>query len=164
ALVGFGQEKRDVLSPKGPDNIIDLTIGAITKDIDGEADQAIGINGSVPGPLIRMKEGQEVLIRIKNELSESTSIHWHGILPPFQMDGVPGVSFDGIDPGTTFEYRYTLGQNGTYWYHSHTKLQEQRGLYGPIIVEPAKVDPIGFDREYPVILSDWTFEDPYDVL
>jgi len=164
ALAGFGSEKRDVLTPKGPDNIIDLSIGRMPKDIDGKTGKAIGINGSVPGPLVRMQEGQEVLIRVKNELDEDTSIHWHGILPPFQMDGVPGVSFDGIKPGTTFEYRYTLTQNGTYWYHSHSKLQEQFGHYGPLIVDPAGPDPVAYDREYPVVLSDFTFEDPYEVL
>ena len=164
ALAGFGQPKRDVLTPKGPDNIIDLTIGHMSKDIDGKMGKAIGVNGSVPAPLIRMQEGQEVLIRVKNELEEDTSIHWHGILPPFQMDGVPNVSFDGIKPGTTFEYRYTLNQNGTYWYHSHSKLQEQFGHYGPLIVDPAGEDPVEYDREYPIVLSDFTFEDPYEVL
>src|SRR5699024_11162027 len=106
ALAGF--KGREVVKPKGPDNIIDLTVGKIPIIIDGKEDTAIGINGTVPGPLIRMKEGQDVLIRVKNELDETTSIHWHGVLPPFVMDGVPGVSFDGIEPGKTFEYRYTL--------------------------------------------------------
>ena len=164
ALAGFGRGRRDVLTPKGPDNIIDLTIGRMPKDIDGKMGKAIGVNGSVPAPLIRMQEGQKVLIRVKNELDEDTSIHWHGILPPFQMDGVPNVSFDGIKPGTTFEYRYTLNQNGTYWYHSHSKLQEQFGHYGPLIVDPAGPDPVEYSREYPVVLSDFTFEDPYEVL
>src|SRR5699024_9364262 len=148
---------RDVVTPTGPDTIIDLTIGHMPWDIDGQKGKAIGINGTVPGPLVRMKEGEEVLLRVKNTLDENTSIHWHGILPPFVMDGVPGVSFDGIEPGRTFEYRYTLHQNGTYWYHSHTELQEQLGLYGPIIVDPAEPDPVEYDREYPVVLSDWTF-------
>jgi len=162
ALAGLG--KWEALTPQRPDNVIDLTIGHISKNIDGKTGKAMGINGTAPGPLIRMKEGEEVLIRVKNEMKESTSIHWHGILPPFQMDGVPGVSFDGIAPGETFEYRYKVKQNGTYWYHSHTELQEQLGLYGPIIVEPADKEPVEFDREYPVILSDWTFENPYKVL
>ena len=164
ALAGLGQQQRDVLTPQGPDNIIDLTIGRMPKDIDGKRGKAIGINGSVPGPLVRMQEGQDVLIRVKNELDEDTSIHWHGILPPFQMDGVPGVSFEGIKPGSTFEYRYTLNQSGTYWYHSHSKLQEQFGHYGPLIVDPAGEDPVEYDREYPIVLSDFTFEDPYEVL
>ena len=162
ALAGFNN--REVLRPQGPDNIIDLTVGRMPKTIDGKEGGAIGINGTVPGPLIRMKEGEEVMLRVKNELEEDTSIHWHGIILPFQMDGVPGVSFDGIKPGETFEYRYPVNQNGTYWYHSHSRLQEQLGHYGPLIIDPAKEDPIDFDREYPVVLSDWTFESPYDVL
>lgn len=162
ALAGYTE--REVVAPRGPDNIIDLTIGRAPIDVDGKRDSAVDINGTVPGPLIRMKEGEEVLIRVKNELDENTSIHWHGILPPFQMDGVPHVSFDGIEPGRTFEYRYTLHQNGTYWYHSHSGLQEQVGTYGPIIVEPAEDDPVVYDRTYPVMLSDWTFEDPHEIL
>jgi CopA family copper-resistance protein len=155
---------KDILTPQGPDNVIDLTIGHMPHTVDGKKGQAIGINGSVPGPIIRLKEGQEVLLRVTNELDESSSIHWHGILLPFQMDGVPGVSFDGIEPGTTFEYRYKVRQNGTYWYHSHSGLQEQLGHYGPLIIDPADKDPVEFDREYPVVLSDWTFEDPHEVL
>lgn len=164
ALAGFGSEKRDVLTPQGPDNVIDLTIGKMPHMVDGKRGEAIGINGSVPAPLIRLKEGQDVLLRVTNELDEPTSIHWHGILLPFQMDGVPGVSFDGIKPGTTFEYRYPVRQSGTYWYHSHSGLQEQLGHYGPMIIDPASEDPVEYDREYPVVLSDWTFEDPYNVL
>lgn len=164
ALAGFSSKNRDVLTPQGPDNVIDLTIGRMPKVIDGKKGGAIGINGSVPAPLIRLKEGQDVLLRVKNELDETTSIHWHGILLPFQMDGVPGVSFDGIAPGETFEYRYPVRQSGTYWYHSHSGLQEQLGHYGPMIIDPAGEDPVEYDREYPVILSDWTFENPYKVL
>ena len=162
AFAGFGD--RDVLEPKGADNILDLTISEIPINIDGKTSTAIGINGSVPGPLIRLKEGEDVLLRVKNELKEDTSIHWHGIILPFQMDGVPGVSFDGIKPGETFEYRFPVTQNGTYWYHSHSKLQEQLGHYGPMIIEPKDNDPVEYDREYPVLLSDWTFESPYDVM
>ncbi len=162
AFAGFGE--RDVLEPKGADNILDLTISEIPINIDGKTSAAIGINGSVPGPLIRLKEGEDVLLRVKNELKEDTSIHWHGIILPFQMDGVPGVSFDGIKPGETFEYRFPVTQNGTYWYHSHSKLQEQLGHYGPMIIEPKDNDPVEYDREYPVLLSDWTFESPYDVM
>src|SRR5699024_1600363 len=111
-----------------------------------------------------MQEGQEVLIRVKNKLDEDTSIHWHGILPPFQMDGGPGVSFDGIVAGETLEYRYTPSQNGTYWYHSHPRLQEQLVHDRPLRGDPPGNDPVQYDREYPVILSDFTFEDPYKVL
>ncbi|WP_255233371.1 copper resistance system multicopper oxidase [Aliifodinibius salipaludis] len=164
ALAGFGSEKRDVLTPKGPDNVIDLTIGKMPHKIDGKRGEAIGINGSVPGPLIRLQEGQDVMLRVTNELEDTTSIHWHGILLPFQMDGVPGVSFDGIAPGETFEYRYPVRQSGTYWYHSHSGLQEQLGHYGPLVIDPADENPVEYDRDYPIVLSDWTFEDPHDVL
>ncbi|MDZ7773825.1 MAG: copper resistance system multicopper oxidase [Balneolaceae bacterium] len=162
AFAGFGN--REILTPEGPDNVIDLTIDKMPHKVDGKQGEAIGINGTVPGPLIRLKEGQDVLLRVTNELDEATSIHWHGILLPFQMDGVPGVSFDGIAPGETFEYRYPVRQNGTYWYHSHSGLQEQLGHYGPMIIDPADEDPVEYDRDYPVVLSDWTFEDPYKVL
>src|SRR6056297_1484758 len=162
AFAGFNQ--RNELLPKGPDNVIDLTIGKMPHMVDGKQGEAIGINGTVPGPLIRLKEGQDVLIRVKNELDEDSSIHWHGILLPFQMDGVPGVSFDGIAPGETFEYHYPVRQSGTYWYHSHSGLQEQLGHYGPLIIDPADEDPVEYDRDYPIVLSDWTFENPHEVL
>ena len=132
--------------------------------VGGRPGRTISINGSIPGPVIRMKEGREALIRVHNRLDESSSIHWHGIILPFTMDGVPGLSFPGIAPGETFTYRYPVNQNGTYWYHSHSGLQEQLGHYGQIIVEPEEVDPVQFDREYSIILSDWTFEDPHEVL
>ena len=164
AFTGFNNKPKEVLTPVGKDNILDLTISEISLNIDGKTTKATAINGQVPGPLIRLKEGTDVIIRVKNDLDEDTSIHWHGILLPFQMDGVPGVSFEGIKPGETFEYRYPVAQNGTYWYHSHSKLQEQLGHYGPLIIDPADEDPVEFDREYPVILSDWTFDSPYKVL
>jgi len=162
AFSGF--KNQDVLTPQGPDNVIDLTISKKTITIAGKKTRATTINGTVPGPLIRLREGQDITLRVTNKLDEDTSIHWHGILLPFQMDGVPGVSFDGIKPGETFEYRYPVRQSGTYWYHSHSGLQEQLGHYGPMIIDPAGNDPVEYDREYPVVLGDWTFEDPYEVL
>jgi CopA family copper-resistance protein len=162
AFSGF--KNQDVLTPQGPDNVIDLTISKKTITIAGKKTRATTINGTVPGPLIRLREGQDITLRVTNKLDEDTSIHWHGILLPFQMDGVPGVSFDGIKPGETFEYRYPVRQSGTYWYHSHSGLQEQLGHYGPMIIDPADNDPVEYDREYPVVLGDWTFEDPYEVL
>jgi CopA family copper-resistance protein len=124
----------------------------------------VTVNGSVPGPLVRLREGETVTIRVTNQLEEVTSIHWHGVLVPHEMDGVPGVSFPGIKPGETFTYRYPVKQSGTYWYHSHSGLQEQAGLYGPLIIDPAEPDPFAYDREYVAMLSDWTFEDPHAVL
>ncbi|HVS63423.1 MAG TPA: copper resistance system multicopper oxidase [Thermoanaerobaculia bacterium] len=140
----------------------DLEIGHSSVVIDGRRGNAITINGTVPGPLLRWREGDEVTLRVSNRLHHhDTSIHWHGILLPPGMDGVPGISFPGIAPGETFEYRFPVKQAGTYWYHSHSGLQEQIGHYGPLIVDPAGPDPVVFDREYVVVLADWTFEDPH---
>lgn len=143
---------------------IDLYVEKTPILVGGRPGRAIAINGSVPGPVIRMKEGKDAVIRVHNRMDEPTSIHWHGILLPFNMDGVPGISFEGIAPGETFTYRYPLKQHGTYWYHSHTGLQEQLGHYGQLIVEPAGKDVVEYDVEYTVVLSDWTFEDPHTVL
>ena len=141
----------------------DLAIGSQSLAIDGRQGQAITINGSVPAPLLRWREGETVTLRVTNRLHEDTSIHWHGILLPPEMDGVPGVSFPGIKPGETFTYRFPVRQAGTYWYHSHSGLQEQLGHYGPIVIDPAGPDPVPFDREYVVVLSDWTFANPHRV-
>ncbi|MCL7744385.1 copper resistance system multicopper oxidase [Guyparkeria hydrothermalis] len=147
----------------GDTDIFNLVIDRTPMKIDGKPANPVTVNGTVPGPAIRMREGRNVRIRIQNKLDEWTSIHWHGILLPFQMDGVPGVTFKGIPPKDTFEYYYPLKQAGTYWYHSHSGLQEQLGHYGPLIVEPAQPEPYEYDRDYVVMLSDWTFEDPHDV-
>ncbi|WP_081871749.1 copper resistance system multicopper oxidase [Parvularcula oceani] len=129
--------------------------------IDGRTGMGVTINDVLPAPLIRMKEGQDVTLRVHNTLDEWSSIHWHGLLVPFDMDGVPGVSFPGIAPRSTFEYRFPLIQAGTYWYHSHSAFQEQLGHYGPIVIDPAGEEPAPYDREYVMVLSDWTFEDPH---
>ncbi len=129
------------------------------------ATSAITVNGSLPGPVLRMHEGQDVVIHVQNRLKdEDSSIHWHGLILPTTMDGVPGVSFPGIKPGETFTYRYRARQSGTYWYHSHSGLQEQLGHYGVLVIDPVDRDPFEYDREYVVVLSDWTFENPYRVL
>lgn len=135
-------------------NDITLRIARQTMRIDGKVSRAIGINGTVPGPLIRLKEGQTARLSVVNELDVDSSIHWHGLLLPFQMDGVPGVSFPGIKPRSTFVYEFPVIQSGTYWYHSHSGLQEQLGHYGPIVVDPKGADPIAYDREHVVVLSD----------
>lgn len=137
---------------------INLTVGHTPVRIDGRAGHAVSVNGTVPAPLIRLKEGQNVRLSVANRLhDEDTSIHWHGLLLPFQMDGVPGVSFPGIKPGETFHYEFKVRQNGTYWYHSHTGHQEQMGHYGPIVIDPAGADPVAYDREHVVVLSDYSF-------
>ena len=135
-------------------NEITLRIARQTMRIDGKLSRAIGINGTVPAPLVRLKEGQTAKLTVVNDLDEDSSIHWHGLILPFQMDGVPGVSFPGIKPRSQFVYEFPVVQSGTYWYHSHSGLQEQLGHYGPIVIDPAGADPIGYDREHVVVLSD----------
>jgi CopA family copper-resistance protein len=141
-------------------NQFDLHVDQQTVFIDGKAGKGITVNNQLPAPLLRWKEGEDITLRVINHLKEDTSIHWHGILLPFQMDGVPGLTFPGIKPGETFTYKFPLKQAGTYWYHSHSGLQEQSGHYGPIIIEPKDGYREEFDREYVIVLSDWTFENP----
>jgi CopA family copper-resistance protein len=141
----------------------DLTIGNTPMNFTGRLRPTTSVNGSVPAPTLRWREGSTVTIRVHNTLPTSTSIHWHGMLLPFQMDGVPGISFPGIGPGETFTYRFAVRQSGTYWYHSHTRFQEQTGLYGAIVIEPAGGEPIKVDRDHVVLLSDWTDENPESI-
>ena len=138
-------------------SVIDLTIGETQVQIGQRTATAKTINGMLPGPLIRLKEGQDVTLNVTNRLKETSSIHWHGVLLPPEMDGVPGVSFAGIKPGETFVYKFPVKQYGTYWYHSHSAGQEQAGVYAPMIFDPIKPDPVQHDREYVVVLSDWSF-------
>jgi CopA family copper-resistance protein len=140
---------------------IDLTIDRHNFVVNGRAGHAIGINGTIPAPLVRLREGETVRIAVHNRLEEDTSIHWHGLIVPFQMDGVPGISFPGIPARSTFVYEFPLKQAGTYWYHSHSGLQEQVGHYGPLIIDPAGPDPIASDREHVIVLSDWSFMHPH---
>lgn len=138
----------------------DLRIGETPMNFTGSPRVAVTVNGSVPAPILRWKEGDTVTLRVSNTLDEHASIHWHGILLPANMDGVPGLSFHGIGPGETYVYRFTVRQAGTYWYHSHSGFQEQRGLYGPLIIEPREPSPFTYDREHVVMLTDWTDESP----
>ncbi len=140
----------------------DLEIAPLPVNFTGKRRYATAVNGRVPGPLLRVREGDTVTLRVKNSLNEMTSIHWHGMIVPAEMDGVPGISFGGIAPGGTFTYRFTVRQSGTYWYHAHT-LAEQTGLFGPLVVEPRGPDPIVAERDYTVMLSDWTDESPLQV-
>ncbi|MBL1433367.1 MAG: copper resistance system multicopper oxidase [Gammaproteobacteria bacterium] len=141
----------------------DLSIAETAVNFTGAARMATTINGSLPAPTLRWREGETVTIRVTNHLKVSSSMHWHGIILPYQMDGVPGLSFTGIAPGETFTYRFKVGQSGTYWYHSHSGFQEQTGMYGAIIIDPAIPENIRVDRDYVVQLSDWTDEDPMAV-
>ena len=144
-------------------NDIKLLIGHTRVSIEGKATHAVTINGTVPGPLLRLKEGQRVRIAVTNTLDEDTSIHWHGLLVPPEMDGVPGVSFPGIRGGETFVYEFPLLQSGTYWYHSHSGLQEAVGHYAPIVIEPAHHDPVQSDREHVIVLADHSEMHPHVV-
>ena len=145
----------------GPE--IQLTVAETPISFTGAKRVATTINGSLPAPTLRLREGDTVTIRVTNKLPASTSIHWHGIILPYQMDGVPGISFGGIAPGETFTYRFRIEQSGTYWYHSHSGMQELTGMYGAIVVEPRDGERIRANRDHVVLLSDWTDEDPMRV-
>jgi len=138
----------------------DLSIGEMPVNLTGKARTAMVINGGLPGPLLRWKEGDTVTLRVRNRLDTATSIHWHGIILPPNMDGVPGLSFAGIEPGGVYVYHFKVQQNGTYWYHSHSAFQEQVGVYGPLVIEAKEPEPFKYDREHVVMLTDWTDEDP----
>ena len=152
----------DLPTLTGPD--IGLTIGRTPFTVNGRTGQAVTINGTLPAPVLRLREGQTVRLSVTNTLDEDTSIHWHGILLPFQMDGVPGISFPGIRPRETFVYEFPIIQSGTFWYHSHSGLQEALGHYGPIVIDPAGADPVGYDRDHVLVLSDWSFMRPHEIL
>ncbi|MFN9587743.1 MAG: copper resistance system multicopper oxidase [Pseudomonadaceae bacterium] len=145
-------------------NEFDLFIGETPVNITGAARTAMTINGSLPGPILRWREGETVTLRVRNRLKEDTSIHWHGIILPANMDGVPGLSFHGIAPDGMYEYKFKVNQNGTYWYHSHSGLQEQVGVYGALVIDAKEPEPFSYDRDYVVLLSDWTDENPSRVL
>ncbi|MDB2589473.1 copper resistance system multicopper oxidase [Candidatus Thioglobus sp.] len=145
--------------------VFNLNIGEQNVNFTGTQRRATTVNNSLPAPLLRFKEGDDIVLHVTNHLKESTSIHWHGLILPSEMDGVPDISndFHGIAPGETFTYRFKASQSGTYWYHSHSGFQEQTGLYGPIVIDPIEKDPVSYDKDYVVMLSDWTDENPMDV-
>ena len=151
-------------SGAGVAGVIDLEIDDLPFKVNGRTGSAIAINGSVPGPLLRLREGQEAVIRVNNRLKETSSIHWHGLILPPDMDGVPGVSFAGIKPESVFTYRFPVKQSGTYWAHSHSGGQELLGLYFPLIIDPVEPEPFRYERDYVVMLSDWSFESPERII
>ena len=167
ASLGLWPKPLWALKSPGQKNVLagtrfDLTIGETPMDFTGRVRPAITVNGTVPAPILRWREGTTVDLFVSNALplgsihGHQTSIHWHGILLPANMDGVPGLSFDGIGRGETYHYRFDVNQGGTYWYHSHSAFQEQAGLYGALIIDSAEPEPFTYDRDYVVLLSDWT--------
>jgi CopA family copper-resistance protein len=174
ALLGMGMSPRlsqaDVLRARmGPQVLsgtrFDLTYSPTPVNFTGKDRFATAINGSVPAPVLRWKEGDTVTLNVTNNLAEDTSIHWHGLILPSSQDGVPNISdgFKGIKPGETFTYQFPVIQNGTYWYHSHSGFQEQTGAYGAIIIDPKEPEPFSYDHEHVVVLSDWSDEDPHAI-
>ena len=153
-----------ILTPTALAGVYNLEIDQFERTVDGKTLTGVSINGTSPGPLLRLREGEDVTINVTNTLDVDTSIHWHGIILDTKMDGVPGISFDGIAPGETFTYNFTANQSGTYWYHGHSALQEQEGVFAPIIIEPAEAEPFVYDREHVVILADWLNDSPYKAL
>ena len=173
AIAGLGLWPKPTWALKSPGNAnvlagteFDLTIGETPMNFTGRTRSAITVNGSVPAPILRWREGTTVNLRVSNQLpansihGHETSLHWHGILLPANMDGVPGMSFNGIHRGETYQYRFDVRQGGTYWYHSHSAFQEQAGLYGALVIDPVEPEPFSYDRDYVVLLSDWTDLNP----
>ncbi|MGE5175601.1 MAG: copper resistance system multicopper oxidase [Hyphomicrobiales bacterium] len=162
-LVHADAPRSSAVLPELSGTEFDLEIAPAAVNVTGAPRLATLVNGMIPGPTLRWREGDTVTIRVRNRLNTPASIHWHGVLVPTGMDGVPGISFPGIPAGDSFTYRFKVRQSGTFWYHSHSGFQEQTGLYGPLVIEPREPDPVRTDRDYVVMLNDWTDEDPDDV-
>jgi FtsP/CotA-like multicopper oxidase with cupredoxin domain len=162
--VVVNSDRADHIVPILTGNEFDLYVSEKMITVNGKSSMATLINDSLPAPTLKMVEGDTVTIRVHNQLNESTSIHWHGLLVPFEMDGVPGISFDGIPAGSTFTYKFKLIQSGTYWYHSHTGFQEQTGMRGAIVIEPKGRERYPIEEDHVILLSDWTHRDPHNLL
>lgn len=162
-LAGLGLWRPLVQAAEGRDlagQHFELFIGQTPVNITGRPRTALTVNNSLPGPLLRWREGDTVTLRVRNRLAQDTSIHWHGIILPANMDGVPGLSFAGIEPGGDYLYQFTLRQSGTYWYHSHSGLQEQAGVYGAIVIEPREPETHRYQRDHVLLFSDWSDQAP----
>ncbi len=155
-----GQDRKEEGRPVKEYN---LTIEENEMTLAGVTAKGMTINGGIPGPVLEFNEGDLAIINVTNKMDEETSVHWHGLILPNFYDGVPYLTTPPIKPGTTFQYRIPINQSGTYWYHSHTMLQEQSGVYGSIVIQP-KEKTLDYDKDLVVVLSDWTNEDPMNVL
>ena len=162
--VVVNSDRADHIVPILTGKEFDLYVSEKMITVNGKSSMATLINDSLPAPTLKMQEGDTVTIRVHNQLNESTSIHWHGLLVPFEMDGVPGISFDGIPAGSTFTYKFKLIQSGTYWYHSHTGFQEQTGMRGAIVIEPKGRERHPIEEDHVILLSDWTHRDPHNLV
>jgi len=162
--VAVNSDKADHIVPILTGNEFDLYVSKKLVTVNGKSSMATLINDSLPAPTLKMREGDTVTIRVHNQMNESTSIHWHGLLVPFEMDGVPGISFDGIPANSTFTYKFKLKQSGTYWYHSHSGFQEQTGMLGAIVIEPKGRERHPVAEDHVIVLSDWTHRDPHNLL
>ncbi|MDN3446082.1 copper resistance system multicopper oxidase [Psychrobacter sp. APC 3281] len=162
--VAVNSDKSDHIVPILTGNEFDLYVSNKPVTVNGKSSMATLINDSLPAPTLKMREGDTVTIRVHNQMNESTSIHWHGLLVPFEMDGVPGISFDGIPANSTFTYKFKLKQSGTYWYHSHSGFQEQTGMLGAIVIEPKGRERHPVEEDHVIVLSDWTHRDPHNLL
>ncbi|MEL0619605.1 copper resistance system multicopper oxidase [Psychrobacter proteolyticus] len=162
--VAVNSDKADHIVPILTGNEFDLYVSKKHVTVNGKSSMATLINDSLPAPTLKMREGDTVTIRVHNQMNESTSIHWHGLLVPFEMDGVPGISFDGIPANSTFIYKFKLKQSGTYWYHSHSGFQEQTGMLGAIVIEPKGRERHPIEEDHVIVLSDWTHRDPHNLL
>jgi CopA family copper-resistance protein len=173
AVAGLGLWPKTTWAGTAPGNAnvltgtdFDLAIGETPMNFTGRTRAAVTVNGTLPGPILRWREGTTVNLRVANQLpagsihGHETSIHWHGMLLRANMDGVPGISFNGIHRGEAYQYRFDVRQAGTYWYHSHSAFQEQAGLYGAIVIDPIEPEPFTYQRDYVVLLADWTDLDP----
>ncbi|WP_371262327.1 copper resistance system multicopper oxidase [Pseudomonas sp. NBRC 111134] len=166
-LAGLGLWRPLAQAAEGQDlagQHFELFIGQTPVNITGRPRTALTLNNSLPGPLLRWREGDTVTLRVRNRLAQDTSIHWHGIILPANMDGVPGLSFAGIEPGGDYLYQFTLRQSGTYWYHSHSGLQEQAGVYGAIVIEPREPEPHRYQRDHVLLFSDWSDQAPEQLM
>ena len=162
--VAINSDKADYIVPILTGTEFDLYVSKQSAIVNGKKSMATLINDSLPAPTLKMREGDTVTIRVHNQMNESTSIHWHGLLVPFEMDGVPGISFDGIPANSTFIYKFKLKQSGTYWYHSHSGFQEQTGMRGAIVIEPKGRERHPVAEDHVIVLSDWTHRDPHNLL
>jgi CopA family copper-resistance protein len=161
--LGNTQSKTNAIPETLKGKQFNINTGYQPVNFTGVSRMATAFNGTVPGPILRWREGDRIKLKVNNFLSHDSSIHWHGIILPSNMDGVPGLSFDGIKPGESYEYEFDVNQNGTYWYHSHSGFQEQTGAYGAIVIDPKEPDPVSYDRDYVVLLSDWSDESPESI-